>query len=130
MTESNEGRREVDEFILEQIETVPHLEALLLLWHSRPKPWSVDEMAQRLFLGPSTVRDILLDLARRGLIRTIAAALETYQYESEPGRDRLMALVALTYREDLIRLSRLIHSKPSAAVRDFARAFRLKKENY
>ena len=39
-----------------------------------------------------------------------------------------MAAVDTTYRRELIRVSRLIHSKPSAAVREFARAFRLKKE--
>ena len=32
------------------------------------------------------------------------------------------------YRKELIRISRLIHSKPPAAVREFAKAFRFKKE--
>jgi hypothetical protein len=39
----DENSRDVDQFLLEQIDTVPHLEALLFLWNSRPQPWSVDK---------------------------------------------------------------------------------------
>jgi hypothetical protein len=30
-------KKEVDQFILDEIDSVPHLEALLLLWNTRPK---------------------------------------------------------------------------------------------
>jgi hypothetical protein len=36
--------------------------------------------------------------------------------------------VDATYRRELVRISSMIHSKPSPAVRQFARAFRLKKD--
>lgn len=85
-------------------------------------------MAELLFLAPETVKGILDDLVRHGLIATVPGVNETYCYDSEADRDRLMAAVDTTYRRELIRVSRLIHSKPSAAVREFARAFRLKKE--
>lgn len=32
------------------------------------------------------------------------------------------------YRREIVRISTLIHAKPSAAIRDFARAFRFTKE--
>ena len=37
LTEKEQSGNEVYEFILDQIESVPHLEALLLLWNSRPQ---------------------------------------------------------------------------------------------
>ena len=120
-------RAEVDQFLRDKIDTVPHLEALLLLWNARPKPYSVSAMAERLFLAPEAVKEILDDLVRGGLITNVSGPGESYRYDSEPDRDRLIATVDMTYRRELIRVSRLIHSKPSAAVREFARAFRLKK---
>jgi DNA-binding IclR family transcriptional regulator len=130
MTEHDQSENEVDRFILNEIDTVPHLEALLLLWRNRPRPWSVDEMAKGLFLAPGTTREILRDLMRRGLITSTSEEVpETYHYEPGSAIDSLVSLVDSTYRQELIRLSRLIHAKPSASVREFARAFRIKKEN-
>ena len=129
MTEHHRDRDEVDRFLQDNIDTVPHLEALLLLWNTRPQPWSVVEMAGRLFLSPDAAADILEDLLRERLIVMALDAPGSYVYEEERSRDRLLASVDSTYRRELIRVSRLIHSKPSAAVRAFARAFQLKKED-
>ena len=128
MTDHGEGERDVDRFVLDHIDTVPHLEALLLLWNNRPKRWSGEDMAKGLFLAPESAQEILDDLVRQRLIGAAPDELAIYWYESDPNRDRLIASVDATYRRELIRLSRLIHSKPSAAVREFARAFRLKKD--
>ena len=37
-------------FIHEHIDSVPHLEALILLWNSRPVGWTCDELASRLYV--------------------------------------------------------------------------------
>ncbi len=68
------------------------------------------------------------DLVRIRLVISVAGAEDRYCYDPEPGRDRLLAAVDASYRRELVRISRLIHSKPSAAIRDFARAFRLKQD--
>jgi predicted ArsR family transcriptional regulator len=130
MTEDEPVSHSVDQFLRDQIDTVPHLEALLLLWNSRPKLWSTEEMAKGLFIAFETAKEILDDLVRQRLIavEAVPGASETYRYEPEVNRDELVAAVDSTYRRELIRVSRLIHSKPSAAIREFARAFRLKKE--
>src|SRR5579872_266084 len=128
MTEHEHQGSAVDQFLRDQIDTVPHLEALLLLWNSRPKLWSIEDMARGLFLTSEAAREILRDLARRGLIVTVPGEVETYCYEPEEKRDQLVSSVDSTYRRELIRVSRLIHSKPSAAIREFARAFRFKKD--
>ncbi|MEO8595438.1 MAG: hypothetical protein ABI759_19110 [Candidatus Solibacter sp.] len=128
MTEHLRSKAEVDQFVLNHIDTVPHLEALLLLWDSRPKPWSVQEMADGLYLTPVATRVILQDLMRHRLITLAAEPADTYWYVSDAARDLLVSALQTTYRQELIRLSRLIHSKAPAAVREFARAFRFKKE--
>ena len=129
MTDPDEVKKFVDEFLREQIDTVPHLEALLLLWNSRPKAWSVEDMAKALFVPPGAAKEILDDLARQRVITGDPTAAQGYRYESEPGRDDLIAAVDAAYRHELIRISRLIHSKAPSAIREFARAFRLKKDH-
>jgi len=128
MPDQDNDRAEVDRFLLERIETVPHLEALLLLWHSRPKAWSASAIADALYVSADAAREILDDLARQNLV-AVSGSTADYFYESEMVRDRVTGLVDLAYRQELIRITRLIHSKPSAAIREFARAFRLRKEH-
>lgn len=119
---------DVDRFLRDYIDTVPHLEAFLLLWNSYPKGWSVIDMAEALFVEPESARKILQELARKDLITPPSGVPLLYRYRTEPIRDELVALVDATYRRELIRVSTLIHSKPSAAVREFAKAFKLKKD--
>jgi hypothetical protein len=128
MPDQDNDRAEVDRFLLERIETVPHLEALLLLWHSRPKTWAAGAVAEALYVPPELAQAILDDLVRQNLIAAAGPAGDFF-YESEAGRARLVTAVDLAYRHELIRITRLIHSKPSAAIREFARAFRLRKEH-
>src|SRR5579884_2815680 len=111
MPERKLDREEVDRFILNEIDTVPHLEALLLLWNSRPKSWSVDQMGDALYLNTAAARQILQDLTRRGLVVSDPETADVYAYSSSPERDALISAVDITYRRELIRISRLIHSK-------------------
>jgi hypothetical protein len=120
--------RVVDAFLLGQIESIPHLEALLLLWRSRPKDWTLEEMSRGLFLTTEATREILSDLVRRTLVTCVSGDGEVCRYEPDPQRDKLIESVEEAYRTELIRVTRLIHSKPSGAVQAFARAFRLKKD--
>jgi len=120
---------EVYRFILNQIDSVPHMEALLLLWESRPKQWSDSEIAERLYVGTDFARNIVQDLVRRRVLATETQSPSRYWYESKSGDlDRLVEAVAATYRRDLVRVSTFIHTKASSAVRDFAQAFKFTKE--
>jgi hypothetical protein len=121
----NPQRAELDRFILTEIDSVPHLEALLLLWNSRPKQWGVDEIAGLLFIPADRTREILQDLQQRELVvMTFSGCF----YNSSYSRGSLMEELDRTYRRELVRVSNMIHSKASPAVREFARAFRFKKE--
>jgi hypothetical protein len=125
--EEKPGGAAAIQFILDEIESVPHLEALLLLRKTRPEKWSIQDLSQRLYISREGVRILVDDLIRRKLLMLDSAA-GTYYYSAPEERDRLIGLVDDLYRRQLVRISQLIHSKPSAAVRDFARAFRFTKE--
>jgi DNA-binding MarR family transcriptional regulator len=129
MTESPIHEAEVYSFVLDQIETVPHLEALLLLWNSRPQPWTVENLAKRLYVSTDIVDVLLEDLVRRGLIVWVPGTPDGYRYESSTiAQDQLLSTLDLTYRRETVRISTMIHSKPSSSVREFARAFRFTRE--
>ena|SRR5579884_2059945 len=125
MTQPNE--RDVDRFILDEIDSVPHLEALLLVWSSRPQSWSDEELGKRLYLENPAAMAILEDLQRRGLIAAVPGEPRQFRYESSE-RDPLLEAVESAYRTDLVRISTMIHLKAPASVLEFARAFRFTKE--
>jgi predicted ArsR family transcriptional regulator len=116
-------------FIIDQIESVPHLEALLLLRDTRPQKWTVTDLSKRLYIGREAARGLLDDLVHRELIHRDAENTTYFYQAASEDQDRLIAQVDDTYRRQLVRISQLIHSKPSAAVRDFARAFRFTKKD-
>lgn len=130
MIENHLIDNEIYQFIFEQIESVPHLEALLLLWNSRPQPWTIENLARRLYVRTDLVEALLKDLFRRHLIALEPGPPEGYRYNSEStDQDQLVAAVDSTYRREVVRISTMIHSKPSLSVREFARAFRFTRES-
>lgn len=119
----------VDQFIIDEIDSVPHLEALLLLWRSAPRHFSASEIARQLYIHPNQGAAIAEELYRRGLIGREAGHSSTFFYDKENGsRNGLLEAVDATYRRELIRISGIIHSKPSPGVRAFANAFRFRKD--
>ena len=120
---------EVFRFILHQIDTVPHLEALLLLWRKRPQAFTESDLAAQLFVDAGTVSEIVKDLQRRELIAAAPDSAGEYRYEAKsPYTDALMQALSDMYRRELISISKLIHSKTPSAARDFARAFKFTKD--
>lgn len=129
MNRENITDDDVYRFVLLQIDTVPHLEALLILWRSRPQVFTEHELAAQLFIDHGKVREIAKDLARADLISMDGNAPQRYGYQQ--GNDRLDALIdalASLYRRELVSISHLIHTKAPSAARDFARAFKFTKD--
>lgn len=128
--EGGARRLQVDRFVLEQIDSVPHLEALLLLFNSQPKAWSTDEMAKSLYVRHEVAAKILDSLLHLNLIAISPNQPELFFYSpDDEAQNRLLSEVDAVYRKEVVRISSMIHSKASAGVRDFARAFRFKKDD-
>jgi hypothetical protein len=118
----------VVEFLSENIDTVPQLEGLLLLWQAPGKPWSVEELARRLYVSNEEAAAIIRALQMRALIVSDGQP-NAYRYSADwDVSGTLMAEVAQAYRHNLVHITKFIHSRASSAVRAFARAFDLKKD--
>jgi len=126
MPEDNAATNLVDQFIMDEIESVPHLEALLLFWRIRPRSWTLSELSHALYLDAASTRQILDDITRRGLI-ALDEVSNCWKYAEAPDRDGLVDQVNKAYQAELIRISRMIHSKQSTPIREFAKAFRFNK---
>lgn len=117
------------QFILDNIDSVPHLEALVLLWNSRPVGWTVEELASRLYVPAERTAQVLRDLVRMQLIAESSGSPSKFSYASKSEEQNdLLASLDNAYRRDLVRISTMIHSKASAGIREFARAFNFKQE--
>jgi hypothetical protein len=121
----------VERFLLDSIDTVPHLEALLLLFQSPGTVWTDVQLAARIYVSEKQASTILDDLARRALIvRVEPSSPAGFQYIARSAeQSALLDTVARSYRTQLVQLTRFIHSNASSSVRDFARAFRLKDKD-
>jgi hypothetical protein len=118
----------VVEFLAENIDTVPQLEALLLMWQAPDNRWSVEELAVRLYVSTEEAAGIIRALQRRALIVS-EDQQNSYCYSPDwDASGTLMSEVAQAYRHHLIHITKFIHSRASSAVRAFARAFDLKKD--
>lgn len=121
--------QDVYDFIQANIDSVPHLETVILLWNCRPAPCSPEELAARLYISADKVNKLLRDLIRLQLVQVAEGSPAGYAYySSSASQDDLIRRLESTYRHDLIRISNMIHLKASSPVREFARAFRIKKE--
>jgi hypothetical protein len=130
MDAASELPADVLAFIEEQVDSVPHLEALLLLWRSAPEGWTADQIAARIYVDPEAAARILRELSRRRLARATDESASFFAFD--PGWDYsgdLMERVAAAYRQKLILVAHRIHEKASGAVREFARAFEIKKDD-
>jgi hypothetical protein len=116
---------EVQQFILECIDSVAQLEALLLLRDNPERSWTARDVAQRLYIGEADVAPLLQHLVACKLAAT-DGALFRYFVEDDARRD-LVERVALAYKRYLVPVTQLIHGK-SLNIRKFADAFRVRKD--
>ena len=56
------------QFLAERIDTVPQLEALLLLWENPQRLWSEEDLAARVYVSRQVAATILQALQRQQLV--------------------------------------------------------------
>jgi hypothetical protein len=116
-------------FLTEKIDSVPHLETLLLLSEAPAQSWTVEQVAARLYTSQEAAGAILKKLQQHRLAAHDASTPSRYRYD--PAWDeggQLMSKISETYRLRLVQVAGFIHSKASSSVREFARAFDFKKD--
>jgi hypothetical protein len=114
---------------MDETDTVPQLEALLLMWKSRPQDWSSEDLTIALYVSLDAAQDILQYLAQRRMIVEVAGNTGRYAFLSESkDREKLVESLDRAYRRELMRVSTMIHSKAGRAMPDLTQAFRFTKE--
>ncbi len=114
-------------FILTSIPSVPYLEAVLLLRAEPAREWNAADVARRLYLPESRATELLLQLASAGVAVSGVAGACRYGPAAAELREMLDRLAA-EYASDLVGVSDLIHSGVDKKARQFADAFRWRKD--
>ena len=117
---------DIRQFIVEKIDSVPQVEALLIVWGRPDAVWTEEQLAQHLYVQPASAKKIAQGLVRRGWLKAQTGGF-TFDSAWDPD-GAFMQRLALTYRRQLVAVATLIHANVSAGVREFADAFDLKKE--
>jgi len=116
---------EVREFVVRCIDSVAHLEALLLLRGPPQLAWDVPAVARRLYVGEGEAARLLGALVSCELAVTNGS--DFLYHPRDAGMIDLVDRLAQTYARSLVPVTQLIHERDTA-IRKFADAFKLRKD--
>jgi Mn-dependent DtxR family transcriptional regulator len=129
MVELSAISAEIRQFILDNIDSVAQLEALLLLRSGSGRTWNVSTVARHLYIQQTAAAEALRVLHERDLIVLADPGGVAYEYGPKtPERVRLVEDLATVYARQLVAVTRLIHAKAAGDAQGFSRAFRLRKD--
>jgi hypothetical protein len=117
---------DVRRFIVGHIDSVPALEALLLMRRSPERWWTAAELATELYVESRHIAPVLADLGARGLCAVDGTPPRYSWNPATPELGAHLDRLADVYGKYLVAVTNLIHSKPRPSVRGFSDAFRLR----
>ena len=117
---------ELRRFLLTCGLTVPHVEALLLLRREAAAAWDAAHLGTRLYVGEKRAAQLLADLAEMGAVAIEPAGVRYAPTTQALGQ--MVDLLADAYARHLVAVTQLIHHDADAKARQFAAAFRFRKE--
>lgn len=115
---------DVRDYILNHIESIAQMEALLLLRAEPDGDWDVDNIARRIYVSEPEVSEALAGLIQAGVV---SFEDNLFRYNPAPDLKDLIERVLNAYQRHLIPVTNLIHSKPRR-IQQFADAFRFRKD--
>jgi len=116
---------DVRNFILQYIDSITQLEALLLLRANPGERWDTVNAAKRLYTAE---RDIDAVLSRLCADELLSCSEGIYRYDPRSEEKRLVIdRLAAAYGKQLIPVTNMIHAK-ERRIREFADAFRFRKD--
>jgi len=117
--------------ITDFVDSVVHLEILLLISRNPQEAFSAEAVGKKLGIRPDWAEADLGVLASRGLLEASGEAPRVYRYA--PRTEELRAAIGgldLAYQQRRVSVINLIFAKPIDRLRDFADAFRLRKDKH
>jgi len=115
----------VRRLIADHIDSVPELEAVLLLRDHAEHDWTPSEAGQRLYVSTTVANHVLAKLAERGFL---SKGESGYRYAASAELGKAVDQLAAAYAHHLVEVTRMIHQKPPPSIRQFADAFRFRKD--
>lgn len=113
------------QFIIQHVESLAQLEALLLMHRESARDWDCAELARVLYISDDMCQGIAAGLVRRKF--AVPTDAGKYRYAGgDPQLDALLVELAALYRDRRVAVITEIYSKPISNVQTFADAFRLR----
>jgi hypothetical protein len=114
---------------ISSIESIPHLEAMLLLREDANTIWQEAVIAKRLYMSEDKAAGILHDLCLANICTHIPN--QGFVFSPTEELSEKITQLAAYYASHLIEVTNMIHTKsdPHKRLRQFANAFKFKKDD-
>ena len=120
---------ELRRFILTSVPTVPFLEALLLFREARGAAVGTDVVARRLYLSDAAAAQVIAQLADARIVRQADVPGSHRFAPDSPQLAAMLDMLAEFYRTHLVDVTDIIHARTGRKARQFADAFKLRKDS-
>jgi hypothetical protein len=121
---------ELEKFIAAEINSLEQLEILLLLSGNPHKWWSAKSVYEVVKSSIQSVQDRLEEMVARGILRKETDNEVRFQFgPRDEAVWRITTELRDAYKERSVKVVQAIYSKPPDPVQEFARAFRLRKDD-
>lgn len=118
------------QFILANIDSVAEMEALILLRSGPAQGWSAPVYTRRLYISEAETVRLLASLCAKGFATPLATEPVQYRYQpASPELGELVDRLVEFYARHLVPVTHLIHSKPQPRIREFADAFKFRRDS-
>jgi hypothetical protein len=120
---------DLEEFVRGEIQSLEQLEILLLLSGNPHKWWTAKSVYDVVKSSTGSVEDRLKDFASRGILKSETGNELRYQFSpAEEKFWRILSELREAYKERPVKVVQAIYSQPPDPAKEFARAFRIRKE--
>jgi hypothetical protein len=119
---------DVRRFILTSIPSVPFMEAMLLFKALPGRPVETRSIAERLYVGERQAAALVDQLRAAGVVTPVEGSPATHRYAPPEELAAMLDRTAHAYVDNLIGVTRLIHSRTERMAHQFADAFKIRKD--
>lgn len=116
---------EIKSFLIEYIDSISHLEVLLMLFSTPDKKWDAQSVSREFRSNVTAATIQLENLQQKGLIKVDES--RSYFYVPEEHHELIKALYVL-YHDKPVAVIACIYDKPQDKLKSFANAFKIKKD--
>ncbi len=119
---------DIRRFVLTSIPSVPFIEAMLLFRALSGQPLETGKLAERLYISHAAAAALVDQLLGARIIEPAQGHPGAYRYAPQPELADMVERLAYHYVHNLIGITQLIHSHTERVARQFADAFKFRKD--